>query len=58
MILDEPEEPEGQKAVFTESPTGIAYGTSVLFLSFLPSGLNNVLLMGCLMGPKRLLEGL
>ena len=49
---------EGPEAVFTESPTGIAYGTSVLFLSFLPSGRNALVLMGCLMGPKSFLEGL
>ena len=49
------EEPEG---VLTESPTGIAYGTSVLFLSLLSSGLDDVLLMGSLMGPKSFLEGL
>jgi hypothetical protein len=55
MIL---EQPEGQEAVFTESPTGIAYGTSVLFLSSFPSGLDGLNLMGCLMGPKSFLEGL
>ena len=49
------EEPEG---VLTESPTGIAYGTSVLFLSSFPSGLDGLNLMGCLMGPKSFLEGL
>ena len=48
----------GQEAVLTESPTGIAYGTSVLFLSSVPSGLNSLLLMGLLMGPKSFLEGL
>ena len=52
------EEPEDQEAVLTESPTGIAYGISVLFLSSLSAGLNNVLLMGCLMGPKSFLKGL
>jgi hypothetical protein len=36
------EEPE---AVFTESPTGIAYGTSVLFLPSVPSGLDALVLM-------------
>ena len=55
MVL---EEPKGQGAVLTESPTGIAYGISILFLSFLPSGLDTLLLMGCLMGPKSFLEGL
>ena len=42
MILDEPEEPEG---VLSESPTGIAYGTSVLFYSSVPSGLDALVLM-------------
>jgi hypothetical protein len=37
-VLEEPE------AVFTESPTGIAYGTSVLFLPSVPSGLDALLL--------------
>ena len=55
MIL---EKPEGQEAVFTESPTGIAYGTSVLFLPSFPSGLDSLLLMGSLIGPKSFLEGL
>jgi hypothetical protein len=41
MIL---EQPEGPEAVFTESPTGIAYGTSVLFLPSFPSGLDTLLL--------------
>ena len=54
-VLEEPEEPE---AVFTESPTGIAYGTSVLFLPSFPSGLDDLNLMGCLLGPKSFLEGL
>ena len=36
------EEPEG---VLTESPTGIAYGTSVLFYSSVPSGLDALVLM-------------
>ena len=54
-VLEEPEEPE---AVFTESPTGIAYGTSVFFLPSFPSGLDSLLLMLCLMGPKSFLEGL
>jgi hypothetical protein len=54
-VLEQPEEPEG---VLTESPTGIAYGISILFLSFLSSGLNTLLLMGSLMGPKSVLEGL
>ena len=35
------EEPEG---VLTESPTGIAYGTSMLFLPSFPSGLDTLLL--------------
>ena len=52
------EKPEGQEAVFTESPTGIAYGTSVLFLPSIPSDLDDLNLMGCLMGPKSFLEGL
>ena len=52
------EQPEGQEGVFTESPTGIAYGTSVLFLPSFPSGLDAVILMLCLMGPKSFLEGL
>ena len=51
-VLEEPE------AVFTESPTGIAYGTSVLFLPSFPSGLYGLNLMLCLMGPKSFLEGL
>jgi hypothetical protein len=51
-VLEEPE------AVSTESPTGIAYGTSVLFLPSFPSGLDDLNLMGCLMGPKSFLEGL
>ena len=54
-VLEELEEPE---AVFTESPTGIAYGTSVLFLPSFPSGLDALDLMLCLMGPKSFLEGL
>ena len=54
-VLEELEEPE---AVFTESPTGIAYGTSVLFLPSFPSGLDGLNLMLCLMGPKSFLEGL
>ena len=58
MCLEEPEEPEGQGAVLTESPTGIAYGTSVFVYSSVPSGLDDVLLMGYLMGPKSVLEGL
>ena len=37
-VLEEPE------AVFTESPTGIAYGTSVLFLPSVPSALDTLLL--------------
>jgi len=45
MILEEPEEPEGQEAVLTESPTGIAYGTSVFVYSSVPSGLDTLLLM-------------
>ena len=49
---------EGPEAVFTESPTGIAYGTSVLFLPSFPSGPDTLLLMGLLMGPKSFLEGL
>ena len=55
MIL---EQPEGQEGVFTESPTGIAYGTSVLFLPSCPSGVDDLNLMLCLMGPKSVLEGL
>ena len=39
-VLEEPE------AVFTESPTGIAYGTSVLFLPSFPSGLDALVLVG------------
>lgn len=39
-VLEKPE------AVFTESPTGIAYGTSVLFLPSFPSGLDALFLMG------------
>ena len=54
-VLEELEEP---KAVFTESPTGIAYGTSMLVLSSIPSGLDALVLMLCLMGPKSFLEGL
>ena len=54
-VLEELEEP---KAVFTESPTGIAYGTSVFFLPSVPSGLDGLNLMLCLMGPKSFLEGL
>ena len=54
-VLKEPEEPEW---VLTESPTGIAYGTSVFFLPSFPSGLDGLNLMGCLMGPKSFLEGL
>lgn len=41
MIL---EEPEVEEAVFTESPTGIAYGTSVFFLPSFPSGLDALLM--------------
>ena len=41
MSLEESKEPE---AVLTESPTGIAYGTSVLFLPSFPSGLDAVIL--------------
>jgi hypothetical protein len=52
MILEQPE------GVLTESPTGIAYGTSVLFLPSFSSGLDGLNLMGCLMGPKSFLEGL
>ena len=37
MVL---EEPKGQGAVLTESPTGIAYGTSLLVLPSFPSGLD------------------
>ena len=55
MVL---EEPEGQEAVLTESPTGIAYGTSGDIQSCLSSGLDTLLMMGCLMGPKSFLEGL
>ena len=55
MVL---EEPKGQGAVLTESPTGIAYGTSVFVYSSVPSDLNTLLLMGSLMGPKSFLEGL
>ena len=40
-VLEELEEP---KAVFTESPTGIAYGTSVFVYSSFPSGLDTLLL--------------
>ena len=40
-VLEELEEPE---AVFTESPTGIAYGTSMLLLPSFPSGLDTLLL--------------
>jgi hypothetical protein len=40
-VLEEPEEPE---AVFTESPTGIAYGTSVFFLPSFPSALDVLVL--------------
>ena len=58
MCLEEPEEPEGQEAVLTESPTGIAYGTSVLLIPSFSSGLDGLNLMGCLMGPKSFLEGL
>ena len=36
------EEPEG---VLTESPTGIAYGTSVLFFSSVSSGLDALVLV-------------
>ena len=36
------EEPEG---VLTESPTGIAYGTSVLFYSSVSSGLDALVLV-------------
>ena len=36
------EEPEG---ILIESPTGIAYGTSVLFYSSVPSGLDALVLM-------------
>ena len=54
MCLEEPEEPEGQEDVLTESPTGIAYDTSVFVYSSVPSGLDDVLLMG----PKSFLEGL
>jgi len=57
-VLEEPEEPEEPEAVFTESPTGIAYGTSVLFIPSFSSGLDDLNLMGCLMGPKSFLEGL
>ena len=49
---------EGPEAVITESPTGIAYGTSVLFLPSFPSGLDDLNLMGCLLDPKSFLEGL
>ena len=52
------EEPEGQEAVLTESPTGIAYGTSGDIQSCHSSGLDTLLMMGCLMGPKSFLEGL
>ena len=55
MIL---EQPEGQEAVLTESPTGIAYGTSGDIQSCHSSGLDTLLMMGCLMGPKSFLEGL
>ena len=41
------EEPEGQEAVLTESPTGIAYGISGDIQSCLPSGLDGLVLMMC-----------
>ena len=53
--LEEPEEPEG---IFTESPTGIADCTAVFFIPSFSSGLDDLNLMGCLMGPKSFLEGL
>lgn len=52
------EKPEGQEEVLIESPTGIAYGISGLILSSLASGLDDLVLMGCLMGPKSFLKGL
>ena len=45
MILEEPEEPEGQEAVLTESPTGIAYGISGDIQSCLSSGLYTLVLV-------------
>ena len=43
---------------FIESPTGIAYGISGDIPSSVPSGLDHLDLMGCLMGPKSVLKGL